>query len=110
MDTLERIIMKLNDEYEDEFDAGDKVAVDSVFNMLMNDEIVKARLKEYAKTNDINMFINSIFPTEFQRVLVQCFRQNNDAFEKLLGNGLFQKTVMDIMAKELYKTLNNNEK
>lgn len=110
IDTLERIIMKLNDEYEGEFGVGDKVAVDSVFNMLMNDDTVKSRLKEYAKTNDINMFINSIFPTEFQRVLVQCFMQNNNAYEKLLGDQLFQKVVMDIMAKELYKALNNTEK
>ena len=75
----------------------------------MDDDVVKGRLKEYAKTNDANMFINSIFPTEFQRVLVECFMQNNTAYEKLLGDQLFQKAVMDIMAKELYKTLNGDE-
>lgn len=109
IDTLERIILKLNDQYEGDFDAGDKVAVDSVFNMLMEDDLVKSRLKEYAKTNDANMFINSIFPTEFQRVLVECFMLNNNAYEKLLGDQLFQKAVMDIMAKELYKTLKDND-
>lgn len=36
-------------------------AVDSVFKMLMDDEVVKSRLKEYAKINDANMFIDSIF-------------------------------------------------
>lgn len=55
------------------------------------------------------MFINSIFPSVFQRVLVECFMQNNNAYEKLLGNPLFQKAVMDIMAKELYKTLVSGE-
>ena len=85
------------------------MAVDCVFKMLMDDEVVKSRLKEYAKTNDANMFINSIFPSEFQRVLVECFMQNNNAYEKLLGNPLFQKAVMDIMAKELYKSLRNKE-
>lgn len=109
IDTLERIIHKLNDQYEGDFEPGDKVAVDSVFNMLMEDDLVKSRLKEYARTNDANMFINSIFPTEFQRVLVQCFMQNNNAYEKLLGDQMFQKAVMDIMAKELYKALKGNE-
>lgn len=75
----------------------------------MDDEIVKRRLKEYAETNDINMFINSIFPGEFQRVLVDCFMQNSLAYERLLGNPLFQKSVMDIMAKELYKSLTVKE-
>lgn len=109
IDTLDRIITKLNDEYDGEFEPGDKVAIDSVFNMLMQDNVVKERLKDYAKTNDANMFINSIFPEEFQRVLVECFMQNNNAYEKLLGDQKFQKAVMDIMAKELYKTLNDKE-
>ncbi len=109
IDTLDRIITKLNDEYDGEFEPGDKVAIDSVFNMLMQDNVVKGKLKEYAKTNDANMFINSIFPEEFQRVLVECFMQNNNAYEKLLGDQKFQKAVMDIMAKELYKTLNDKE-
>lgn len=109
IDTLERIINKLNDQYEGDCEPADKVAVDSVFKMLMDDSVVKNRLKEYAKTNDANMFIHSIFPSEFQRVLVECFMQNNNAYEKLLGNQLFQQAVMDIMAKELYKTLNDKE-
>ena len=73
--------------------------------MLMGDPVVKKKLTEYAKTNDSQMFINSIFPKEFERVLVACYTQNDDAFQRLLGNDQFQKSVMDIMAKELYKTL-----
>ncbi len=109
VDTLERIVQKVNEQYDGDFGEGDRVAIDSVFKMLMDDEIVKKRLKEYAETNDINMFINSIFPGEFQRVLVDCFMQNSSAYERLLGNQLFQKAVMDIMAKELYKTLTSKD-
>lgn len=109
VDTLERIVQKVNEQYDGDFNESDKVAIDSVFKMLMDDIIVKKRLEEYASTNDINMFINSIFPGEFQRVLVDCFMQNSSAYERLLGNPSFQKSVMDIMAKELYKTLTNKE-
>ena len=104
-DTLERIVEKVNEKYQDEFSPADKVALDSVFQMLMGDPIVKKKLTQYAKTNDAQMFINSIFPKEFERVLVECYTRNDDAFQKLLGNDQFQKAVMDIMAKELYKTL-----
>ena len=104
-DTLERIVEKVNEKYQDEFSPADKVALDSVFQMLMGDPIVKKKLTQYAKTNDAQMFINSIFPKEFERVLVECYTKNDDAFQKLLGNDQFQKAVMDIMAKELYKTL-----
>lgn len=67
-------------------------------------------LKQTAKHNDANMFIKSIFPSEFQRVLVECFTQNNQAFSRLLNNSQFQNAVMNIMAKELYKTLSNDDK
>ena len=108
--TLDRIIDKVNQEYDGNFSSADKVALDSVFKMLMEDSVVKARLKEYAKHNDANMFIKSIFPSEFQRVLVECFTQNDQAFSRLLNNSQFQNVVMNIMAKELYKTLSNDDK
>ncbi len=109
-DTLERIVEKVNEKYQDDFSAADKVALDSVFQMLMGDPVVKKKLTEYAKTNDAQMFIKSIFPKEFERVLVECYTKNDDAFQRLLGNDQFQKAVMDIMAKELYKTLVSGEK
>ena len=108
-DTLERIVEKVNEKYQDDFSAADKVALDSVFQMLMGDPVVKKKLTEYAKTNDAQMFIKSIFPKEFERVLVECYIKNDDAFQRLLGNDQFQKAVMDIMAKELYKTLVSGE-
>lgn len=109
-DTLERIVEKVNEKYQDDFSTADKVALDSVFQMLMGDPVVKKKLSEYAKTNDAQMFIKSIFPKEFERVLVECYTKNDDAFQKLLGNDQFQKAVMDIMAKELYKTLVSDNK
>lgn len=109
MDTLDRIIDKVNLEYEGSFSPADKVALDSVFKMLMDDPVVKQRLKEYAKNNDANMFIKSIFPDEFKRVLVKCYSQNDQAFERLLGNGEFQNMVMNIMASELYKSLSRDD-
>ena len=46
-----------------------------------------------------------IFPKEFEKVLVERYTKNDDAFQRELENNQFQKAVMDIMAKELYKTL-----
>jgi len=109
-DTLERIVDKVNDQFEGEFGEGDKVAIDSVFKMMMDDPAIKKKLLEYAKTNDVNMFIKSIFPGEFQRVLVECYSKNDDAFQRLLGNEKFQQTVMDIMAKEIYKSFISSDK
>ena len=103
-DTLERIIEKVNEKYQGSFSPTDKVVLDSVLQMLIGDPIVKKKLSEYAKTNDAQMFINSIFPKEFERVIVECYAKNNKAFDRLLGNDQFQKIVMEAMAKELYKS------
>lgn len=109
MNTLQRIIEKINEQFGADIGSADSSAIASVTKMLLDDPVVKARLKEYAKTNDINMFIKSIFPTEFQRVLVECFMQNDEAFNRLLNDANFQRIVMNIMAKELYKTLVTTE-
>lgn len=107
INTLDKIIEKVNADYQGEFGDMDKVALENVYKMMMDDPVVKEKLKGYAKSNDPTMFIKSIFPDEFQRVLFSCFMKNDEAYKRLLNNAQFQKTVMDIMAKELYKTLVN---
>lgn len=109
LDTLDKIVDKVNQQYDGDFNSADKVALKSVYQMLMDDSVVKTRLKEFAKTNDANMFIKSIFPEEFNRVLAECYEKNAEAFERLLSNQQFQNSVMSIMAKELFKTLNDEK-
>ena len=105
INTLERIVEKVNEEYADDFQPGDKVALESVYKMIWDDPVVKEKLKQYAKDNDANMFIKSIFPDEFKRILVQCYMSNDEAFKRLMNNETFQKDIMNIMAKEFYKSL-----
>ena len=109
-DTLERIVEKVNEQFEGDFGPGDKVAVESVVQMLLDDKEVKSKLAKYAKDNDPKMFIDSIFPDVFNRVLYECFTQNSEAFKRLLSDDNFQKTVMNVTAKEIYKKFASNDK
>lgn len=106
-DTLSNIVAKVNDRYGADFTPGDKVAVNLVYGMLMDDKDVKTNLAKYAQTNSPEMFIKSIFPEKFQEILVKCYTSNDEAFKKLLENAEFQKAVMNIMAQEFYKMLKN---
>ena len=110
VNTLERIVEKVNEEYAGDFQPGDKVALESVYKMMWDDPVVKEKLKQYAKDNDANMFIKSIFPDEFKRILVQCYMSNDEAFKRLMNNEAFQKAIMNIMAKEFYKSLSTDDK
>ncbi len=73
----------------------------------MNDPEVK-KYRKYAKDNSTEMFVNSLFPEKFQKIVTQCFLDNNTSFEKLFNDPTFYQLVMDLMAKELYKSLRND--
>lgn len=110
MDTLERIVSKMNELYGANFSESDKVALDSVYKMMMDDKDVLNNLKKYATDNNPEMFIKSIFPEKFKEILVACYLSQDQAYDKLLNNNEFQNTVMDIMAKEFYKILKKEGK
>ena len=109
MNTLERIVSKMNDLYGANFSESDKVALDSVYKMMMDDKDVLDNLKKYAKDNNPEMFIKSIFPEKFKEILVACYLSQDQAYDKLLNNNEFQNVVMDIMAKEFYKELKKDK-
>ena len=110
VDTLDRIIQKVNEAFEGDFGPSNKAVLDSVYKMLIDDEVVKKKLKKFAENNDAAMFIQSIFPGEFNRVLAKCVNETGDAFERLLTNSEFQKAIMNIMARELYKSLSKKDR
>ena len=107
-DTLESIIQKVNDEYSGNFTEGDRVIISGILNMFMNDEEIK-KYRRYAKDNNPEMFIKSLFPEKFKKIVTKCFMDNNDTFQKLFNDSDFYNKVMEAMAKELYKVLRKDE-
>ena len=103
-DTLQNIIDKVNERFYDDFTEADRVVIKSIYDMFMNDTAVK-KFKKYAKDNNPEMFIKSLFPEKFKDIVTQCFIDNNDAFTKLFNDQEFYNKVQDVMAQELYKVL-----
>ena len=103
-DTLQSIIDKVNEQYMGQFTDTDKVIISGIFDMFMNDPEVK-KYTQYAKDNNPEMFINSLFPEKFKDIALKLFSENNESFEKLFTDTSFYERVMDAMAKELYKKL-----
>ena len=85
------------------------VIISGILNMFMNDEEIK-KYQRYAKDNNPEVFIKSLFPDKFKDIVTKCFLENNDTFKKLFNDSDFYAKVMDAMAKELYKTLRKDEK
>lgn len=103
-DTLQSIIDKVNEQYMGKFTDIDKVIITGIFDMFMNDPEVK-KYSQYAKDNNPEMFIKSLFPDKFKDIALKLFSENNESFEKLFTDKAFYDKVMEAMAKELYKKL-----
>lgn len=103
-DTLQSIIDKVNDRFDGDFTDGDRVVIEGIYQMFMNDSDVQ-KFKKYAKDNSTEMFVKSLFPDKFKDIVTQCFLENNDSFQKLFNDPEFYSMVQEAMAKELYKSL-----
>lgn len=103
-DTLQSIIDKVNERFNGNFTDSDRVIIEGIYQMFMNDADVK-KFKKYAKDNSTEMFVQSLFPDKFKDIVTQCFLDNNDSFSKLFNDPDFYQKVQDSMAAELYKAL-----
>jgi len=103
-DTLQSIIDKVNERFDGNFTDADRVIIEGIYQMFMNDDDVK-KFRKYAKDNNTEMFVNSLFPDKFKEIVTRCFLENNDSFQKLFNDPDFYQKVMNAMARELYKSL-----
>lgn len=103
-DTLQNIIDKVNERFDGEFNEGDRVIIESIYQMFMSDKEVK-KFKKYAKDTTPEMFVKSLFPDKFKEIATQCYIDNADSYRKLFSDTEFYQKVMDAMARELYKSL-----
>lgn len=107
-DTLQSIIDKVNEKFAGEFSDADRVIVQGIFQMFMADKDVK-KLRQKAKGSSSEMFVKSLFPDKFKEIVTKCYLENNESFQKLFNDNDFYNSVMDSMAKELYKTFRKDD-
>ncbi len=106
-DTLQNIIDKVNERFDEQFTSGDRAIVESIYRMFMDDKEVK-KFKHYAKDTTAEMFVKSLFPEKFKEIATQCWLNNSDAYTKLFNDTEFYRQVMETMAKELYRSLRSS--
>lgn len=107
-DTLQNIIDKVNERHNGKFTESDRVLIDGIYQLFMNDKDV-IKYKKYARDNNPEMFVKSLFPAKFKEIVTRAFLDNNDTFERLFNDTEFYNTVMEVMAKEVYKSLRRDK-
>lgn len=108
MDTLQSIINKVNERFDGDFTEADRVIVQGIYTMFMNDSEVK-KLRQKAKGSSAEMFVKSLFPDKFKEIVTRCYLENNESFQKLFNDNEFYNKVMDTMAREMYKSLRKDD-
>jgi type I restriction enzyme R subunit len=101
---LENIIEKINIMFEGKFTEADRVIVETIYDRLIEQS---KRLTKQAKNTDAKMFVESIFPEEFEKVAQECYVEQMGAFSKLFETPAFYKKVMEQMAQAMYASLRN---
>lgn len=103
---LEEILNKINQRVQGVFTEADKVIVRTIYDRALKGN---KSLKKYAKNNDAEVFEQSIFPDVFKKVAQECYIEQVGAFSKLFENKQFYESVMEEIAKEVYKDLRSRD-
>lgn len=103
---LDEILNKINERVKGIFTEGDKVIVRTIY-----DKSVKGnkKLERYAKKNDSEVFEQSIFPDVFKKVAQECYTEQVQSFTKLFEDKNFYNSIMEEIAKEVYKDLRSRD-
>ncbi len=94
---LSELIEKLNSKYGTDF-----TEMDKVLEQLVNDFNSQTWLQNFARTNDLNMFMAQ-FRSKFQEVAVRRFEQNDDFFQRLFSDNTgMMNDVIETLGQLVY--------
>ncbi len=98
---LSEIIEQLNERFGTEFEEADRLFFNQIEEELIKDETLQTQ----AKVNKLDTF-KFAFEDKFLNKLIDRMDQNQDIFEKILGNKDFGDLVKQLMMKSVYEKLN----
>ena len=100
-DTLTEILNKINSQFPDVFTEEDQVILDLIVKQVVQNP--SERQRSIAKSNDYAIFKNSLFPKEFEDLIINLSQSSEETFEKLFSNEEIFKFIMATSAQEAYK-------
>lgn len=100
-DTLTEILNKINSQFPDVFTKEDQVILDLIVKQVVQNP--SERQRSIAKSNDYAMFKNSLFPKEFEDLIINLSQSSEETFEKIFSSEEIFKFIMATSAQEAYK-------
>jgi type I restriction enzyme, R subunit len=100
---LSNIINLLNNKYGTEFTDADKLYFEQIEQALFENDELKVR----AQNNPIENF-KYAFEEVFIQTLIDRMKENEEIFDKLMGNNEFRDDVKEWLTKKIYQRFNSN--
>lgn len=103
-DSLEEIILRINERFPDGFSEGDRVLVETMHNTLKRN--ANARMVNMARNNSEEMFEKNLFKESFQDTLLEQYTLGEQAYGKMFdADQDYFNTVYSFLAKDFYRWL-----
>lgn len=102
---LNDIIEVINERYHGEFTGKNRVQTDILSKEFMANE----SLRESAKRNNENIYINNIFDEAFDQSVMENFEKDREKFESLYQDGELYENMKEALARFTYKMFRNAE-
>ena len=101
---LNEILKEINDQFNGILTESDRVMMTTLVVKTMSED----ELKEYARKNDRQVYVHSIFPEFFEKIAMDCYLSQMDAFKKLYENKDLYNVIMNTIANESFKDFNRS--
>ncbi|MFD2657940.1 type I restriction endonuclease subunit R [Gracilibacillus thailandensis] len=101
-DVLENIIRRVNEKYDGKLSESDRLIIEGVTRKAKESN---DRLKSLARSNDEEMFEKSLFPSVFEKASQELYLEQMDSYSKLFEDKSYYNSIMEAVAKEIYKEL-----
>lgn len=102
---LDEIIAKINEKYKANFTDGDKVVVGALHNKIFGNQ----DLIDKAKNSNSQVFLQGIFPQEFNKAAMSCYKESEDAFKSMFEDATKYKVIMESLG-ELFFSMANSKR
>ena len=101
---LDEVIKKINEQYKGKFTEADKVLLSTLWTKLMND----TKLQTMVRTNDPQIFAESIFPKVFGTAAQDSYIESQDAYATLFEDMAKYNVFMHALGNIIYREMRMN--
>ena len=102
---LDEIIEKINERFKGDFTDGDRVLIGTLESKILKNE----NLRQIARTSNPQVFMQGIFPKEFEKITLECYQESKESFESIFNDSVKYNAIMSVLGDLFYREAFKNK-